>query len=220
MKLASAIAKLPIVSVSEGEQIAIVKSLFIDRKSKKVKYLSVVRDVKDIVPGVISFGDIKGMGNDYITVPSKDSIKKTYSDGALVTALEECLAIEDIKVLSSSGDIIGTISDYMVDAKTGSIEKLLLENQREIEGKKLVTLSAKLVVVDVQANDSAETPAAEAAKSALDDGSMAYLVGKTVNTGVSSADGSFTIKQGTVLTQKLIVEAEAHNMLLQLTLAV
>lgn len=210
MKLASAIAKLPIISVSEGEQTAAVCNLLVGRKSKKVEFLSVNNGAEEIIANVVAFGDIKGIGNDYIVVSSSDNIVKPYVNDRLIMEIEDCILLNGKLVLSLSGDVFGAISDFALDEKTGAIVSVTLDNQREIEGDKLVTLSSKFVVVDAQ----------EKVSSALDEGSMAYLVGKTVRTDVASEDGAFTIKAGTALTQELIVEAEANNMLVALTMAV
>lgn len=213
MKLASIVAKLPIVSINEGDQVAIVKNLFINRKTKKVEYLSVVKSAEDAIPGILCFKDIRGIGNDYIVIPSIGDVKKIQSDDKLVLAMEDCISLGGRTVLSSSGDVFGEIKDYEINKKTGEITKLLLADDQEIEGDTLLTLSPKFIVVSVP-GDEDETA------TSLDDASMDYLVGKTLTADVTSDDGAFTIEQGTVLTKELIVAAEKNGFLLKLTMAV
>jgi sporulation protein YlmC with PRC-barrel domain len=194
MKLASAVIKLPVISVNEGEQIAVVRDMFVDRKTKRIEYLSVVKSAEDIIPSVISFRDIMGISNEYFIVVPLITLKNIDLNGDLFAQLEGCLSLPGRMVLSVSGDGLDRISDYSIDVKTGEIKKLILANGKEIAGNKLVTLSAKFIFVNLPGGE--ET-------SALDEGTLAYLAGKTVNTVVASADGTFTIESGTVLTNEL-----------------
>lgn len=212
MKRASDITKLPIVGMKEGEQVATVKDLYVSRKTKAVEYLSVVKNKDDILPCFLPFKDITGIGSDYIIIPSLDRIKEIHANDKMLAALEDCLTLTGRTVLASMGDVIGSISDYMINVKTALITSLALDSDREIGGDKLVSLSAKFIVVDALSGEDAG--------SALDDGSMTYLLGKTVSSDIVGEGGSFTIKKGTVLTKELIVEAEAHDMLLMLTMNV
>lgn len=221
MKSASTIANLSIVGIREGEQIAVVKSLLVNRTAKKVEYLSVGQDAAGTFAALISFRDIVGIGNDYIVIKSADDIKKAFGDKSLAAVEEECLIPIGIRVLSSAGDILGSVADYVVDEKTGRIIKLLLDNDQEIDGAKILTLSAKFVMADAGgAADAPEDAGDGEVDSGLDDGSVAYLLGKTVNADIISEDGEFSITKGTVLTRELIARAEKHGALLQLTMEV
>lgn len=212
MKFASVVAELPIVSINEGDQVAIVKNLFINRKTKRLEYLSVVKSAEDAIPCILCFNEITGIGNDFIVIPSIDNIRKIQAGDQLALALEDCIFLPGRTVISTSGDVLGQIKDYELNKKTGAITKLLLGDDEEIEGASLLTLSPKFIVVSVPGEDEPET--------SLDDASMAYLVGKTVSADVTSTDGAFTIPQGTVLTKELIVAAEDNDIIVQLTMAV
>ena len=218
MNSASTVAKLSIVSINEGEQVAVVQNLLVNRKSKKVEYLSVVHSGSDALPALLSFKDIMGIGKDYIIIKSADDIKVINDDKSLVPGAKDCLLLTGIRVLSSAGNIIGTITDYVIDEKSGEIEKLLLDDDQEIDGNKLLTLSAKFVLADIdgETGDTLDTEA----EVGLDEESIAYLVGKTVNADITSEDGEFFITKGTVLTGELIEEAAKHDALLRLTMGI
>jgi uncharacterized protein YrrD len=213
MKTASTVVKLPVVGIKEGEQIAFVKNLLVNPKSKKVEYLSVEHAGTAIIPSLISFKDILGIGQDYIVVQSAECIKKVYDSKPLIAAAEESLMLLGTQVLNFAGDILDAVSDYGIDEKTGSIEKLFLQNAQEIDGASLVTLSAKFAVVDTEKSVSS-------AANTLDEATIAYLLDKKVKSEVKSEDGSFVIQKDTVLTQELIEQAEQQGVLLQLTMEV
>ena len=216
MKSSSFITKLPIVSVNEGEQIVTIQSLVVSRSSKKVEYFTVNGGAGSIVPLMLPFKDVIGIGNDYVVVQSASTIKKLYDNAEFIAAAEEGVVLIGASVMSTAGDILEKVVDYVIDDKTGVIASLTLGNSQEIAGDKLVSISAKFIVVDLE---GAAAPAAKAAAPALDE-NVAFLVGKVVNSDVASGDGEFVIKAGTALTAELVAEAEKRDMMLQLTMAV
>jgi len=223
MKLASIVVKLPIVSVNEGEKIAVVNNLFVSRKSKKVEYLGVAKSEEEVIPSVVSFNEVEGIGDDYIIVPSLNSIKKISSTDRFIIVLEDCFSLLDRKVLSLSGNILGRILDYSINEQTGAIENIILDSGQEIYGSAIVTLSPKFIMVNADAKPGENIEIVEMSplpSSSLDVDSISYLVGKTVTEDVVSRDGAFIIKTGTVLTQELVIEAEANDVLVGLAMAV
>ncbi len=219
MKSSSFISKLPIVSVNEGEQIVTIQSLVVSRASKKVEYFTVNGGSGSIVPLMLSFKDVIGIGNDYVVVQSAGSIKKLYDNAEFIAAAEEGVVLIGASVMSTAGDILEKVVDYVIDEKTGAIASLTLGNSQEIAGDKLVSISAKFIVVDLAGAAAPAAKAAEAPAPELDE-NIAFLVGKVVNSDVASEDGAFVIKAGTALTAKLVAEAEKRDMMLQLTMAV
>ncbi|MDL2220733.1 PRC-barrel domain-containing protein [Eubacteriales bacterium OttesenSCG-928-N14] len=230
MKTASTVARLPIVGVNEGEQIATVKDFLVNRKTKKVEFIT-VQPGGAIFPSSLAYKDIVGVGNDYIVTKSADYLKKTYDNRNLIAQMEECLLLDGRTVLSSAGDVLGEIADFAFDEKSGDIVSLTLTNGQEVDGKKLVTLAQQFVMTSEEgAPVQAATPAAPAPEpepevaaepeSKLDEGSLAYLDGKKVTEDVTSDDGEFTVKKGTVLNKAMIEEADKHNALLALTMVV
>ncbi len=220
MKSSSFITKLPIVSVNEGEQIVTIQSLVVSRSSKKVEYFTVNGGAGSIVPLMLPFKDVIGIGNDYVVVQSAGMIKKLYDNAEFIAAAEEGVVLIGASVMSTAGDILEKVVDYVIDEKSGAIASLTLGNAQEIAGDKLVSISAKFIVVDLA---GAAAPAAKAEEPEPEpelDENVAFLVGKVVNSDVASGDGGFVIKAGTVLTAELVTEAEKRDMMLQLTMAV
>jgi uncharacterized protein YrrD len=212
MKSASAILKLPIVAVAEGEQVAQVKNVLVSRRSKRASFLHVSHGIPGIFPELIAYSDILSIGNDFIVIRSAGDIKKVFDNKALVEAAADGVFLQGTIALSGTGDILGKVADFDLDEKSGAIEALLLENGDAIPGFRLVTLSPGFVLTSVGAEEEGE--------SQLDEGSMNFLLGKTLTQDVASQDGSFRIARGTQLSRELILQAERHDLLPLLTLAV
>ena len=141
MKLASTIEKMPIVSVDEGEQIAVVEELLVGRKSMKVEFLLIKRAGVKIFPQLLAFKDILGIGGDYIVIKAVDVVKQAKEYINIVSSGEEYLSLTGLRSLSMTGDIIGSISDYQIEEKTGAIKSVQLDNMQEIAGDRIASLS-------------------------------------------------------------------------------
>ncbi len=220
MKSSSFISKLPIVSINEGQQIVTIQSPVVSRSSKKVEYFTVAGGSASIVPHMLSIQDVVGIGNDYVVIQSAASIKKLYDSKELIAAAEDGLLIVGASVMSTAGDILDKVADYIIDEKSGAISSLILGNDQEIAGDKLVSISAKFIVVNLSEPSAPEAEEEAVEEAEEEDENVAFLMGKVVNSDVTSEDGSFTIPAGSVLTGELIAEAEKRGMMLQLTLAV
>ncbi|MDL2225781.1 PRC-barrel domain-containing protein [Eubacteriales bacterium OttesenSCG-928-M02] len=244
MKSANTVANLAIVGIQEGDEIAAVKNLLVSRSSKKVEYLSVEFGAPDAVPSLLPFQEIVGIGNDYIVIQSQASIKKASDSAELIAAADNGQLLIGTTVISSAGDIIAEIIDYDIDEWSGEILRLMLDNQQEIDGGKVLTISPKIVFVDLDGNAPSiepytpyadiavaaapiaeedvmleEAPLSEQELEGLDENTIDYLLGMTVNSDISSEDGGFFVAAGTVLTRDIIIEAARHDALLVLTLS-
>ncbi len=223
MKSSSFISTLPIVSISEGEQIVTIQSPVVSRGSKKVEFFTIAGCCGNIVPHMLAFKDIVGIGNDYVVIQARKDIKKLYESQELIAAAEAGVLLVGATVLSTTGDILAKIADYTIDEKSGVITALTLADGQEIAGDKMVSISAKFVVVNLLEASEAKAGAAEAEEEAPEAGAeaepdenVAFLMGKVVNSDVASEDGAFIIPAGTELTAELI----ERGLMLQLTIAV
>ena len=219
MKLASTIASLEIVGIQEGSVIASAAELVVNPATKKAEYLRVCSVKSGIMPELIAYGDIKGIGGDFITVPSRASIQKACDSPALIEAAITALELKGTKVAFLSGEFGECVEDFEIDEKTGEIVSLLLANSQSIPGKNIVTLSSNIILVS---QDGSDIPSAQAVEepSQPDDETTSYLLGKTVKNAVTSDDGAVSISAGTVLSMDDITKAQAHDMLLKLTMEV
>lgn len=216
MKSTNFISRLSIVSIDEGEQLVQAKHILVGRNSKKVEFLNVGGLSEPVVPLILAFKDIIGIGNDYIVIQSNKSIKKLYESQEFIAGSADCLILYGTTVLSSAGDVLGRVKDYAIDEKSGAIVALTLDNDTEVQGASILSLAEKFILA---LPDGAPAPAsgvpAEEVNETLD-----FLLGKVVKSDVVSEDGAVTIQSGTVLTQELISVAERHDIMLALTMSV
>lgn len=289
MKKSSEVLGLTMIGIKEGMENGIAQDFMIDTNTKLVKYL-ILKSSSGYGFRVMNVSDVQAIGADYIIAPTIDDAINIYESKEIMEEIEKGFFILGTTVLSSTGDIIGTVSDFTFDEKTGKMDVIQLNDGNEFSADKITTLAGKMVFIDpdgsassaiAQTAEITETPQAAVMedviepapelaasvsevpiieqqeeivvptpeeiiipqpeeiimpepeqilvpepvvvsepKSALEQESMAFLLGKVVKSDVVSDDGLFQVAAGTKLTQELINEADKHDAILTLTLSV
>lgn len=229
MKKSSETLGLKVMGIKEGLENGTAQDFMIDASKRTVEYL-ILKDNSGYGFRAIATKDILGIGTDYIMTPTIENAKKIYESKEILEVIEKGFFILGATALSSSGNVIGGIEDFSFDEKTGAIETLYLDNGEEYGGDKIATLAGKMVFIDQTGGDmlreavaapvEQEEPAS-AAPSALEEESKVYLLGKVVKNDVTSHDGTFSLKAGTVLTEEVLEQvANYSDVLLTLTMDV
>lgn len=151
MKKTGEIVGLPIVSLVDGGEIGIVKSLVIDAKNAAIAAI-VVDDnkwYKDAT--LVAFPDILGIGESALTIENKDTIKPLVQVPEFEKLLEADVNILNTKVLSKKGQIKGTVVDVYFDPESGKIIECHAKNESgtdfTIPVERIYTLGAGITVV-------------------------------------------------------------------------
>ncbi len=261
MKKSSEVLGLKVIGIREGVENGIAQDFMIDTESKKIKYL-ILKSSSGYGFRVMNVTDVEAIGADYIITGSVENAINIYESKEIMEEIEKGFFILGTTVLSSSGNIIGTVSDFTFEEKTGEMDRVMLNDGHEFSASNIATLAGKMVFInedgavskpaeqiaepapepvaeevfvaeELPAVEEIEVPAspivaeqaapvaAEApARSALEQESITFLLGKTVKSEVLSDDGMFRLEAGTELTEEIINLAEKHDAILTLTLSV
>ncbi len=269
MKKSSEVLGLRVIGIREGMENGIAQDFMIDTESKKIKYL-ILKSSSGYGFRVMNVTDVEAIGADYIITGSVENAINIYESKEIMEEIEKGFFILGTTVLSSSGNIIGTVSDFTFEEKTGEMDRVILNDGYEFSASNIATLAGKMVFINEEgavskpaepaiaeavaepvieeqiAEEPAiieeatpvveeaviaeEVPVAEIevpaaaeeapARSALEQESITFLLGKTVKSEVLSDDGMFRLEAGTELTEEIINLAEKHDAILTLTLSV
>lgn len=150
MKTSKDILKLPVISISEGEELGFVEDLVIDPTSKGVEFFFVADKLTNLVNKVLKFNNIKCIGINAITIQSKFELKneEEYSG-----ELEQCISLLEIidkKVYTENGKELGKINDVIIEQMTRNI--LLFEvvddgKKTKISASDVITCGQKAFIV-------------------------------------------------------------------------
>jgi uncharacterized protein YrrD len=258
MKKSSEVLGLRVIGIREGQENGVTQDFMIDTVSKNMKYLLLKSSV-GYGFRVMKVGDIEAIGADYVITSTVRNAINIFESKEIMEEVEKGYYILGATVLSSTGDIIGIVSDFSFDEKTGELETIMMDNGNEFGAEKIATLAGRMVFIDprgeytaqavreasaeevsgeeaqgepaieVAEEVAAEEPVAEKqpvveaeapVRSALEQESINFLLGKTVKNEVVSDDGMFRLEAGAELTEDIINLAEQHDAILTLTLSV
>ena len=115
----------PVVAVAHADKIGYIGDILLDLKDQQVAGFKV--DMRGFMKGHrdLPWRDIQSIGGDAVTVAAPDSVK----DVDVVPDLESMTHGEKVlrsRVMSESGDQVGTVADVEFDEKTGAIGGIIL----------------------------------------------------------------------------------------------
>lgn len=74
MKKAKELLHLPIISISEGKQLGMIKDLIINPDEKSVNYLIIGQDDWQVSLDALSYDNVVGVGDSAVMIEQKNSI--------------------------------------------------------------------------------------------------------------------------------------------------
>lgn len=147
MKKSSEVLGLRMIGIKEGMENGIAQDFMIDTSTKLVKYL-ILKSSSGYGFRVMNVTDVQAIGSDYIITNTVDNAINIYESKEIMEEIEKGFFILGTTVLSSSGDIIGTVSDFSFDEKTGQMDVVIMDDGNEFSADKIATLAGKMVFID------------------------------------------------------------------------
>lgn len=240
MKKSTQITGLPIISISDGNQVGKVKSLVINPDKGSVDFLTIEHEDFQVSVKAIPFKKVVGIGEYAVTVDSESAVIDLNEIPIANQLVNKKIKITNTRVMTRKGELIGEVNEYFVDQDTGHIlgMQLKLPNKEvALSSESVVTYGKDIIIVKEDATsyflnsveelegkaDDAdewfeEFPTAEVASSVEDDEVKALkekqielLVGKTLTKDVYDKNGTILFNEGTVLTIEQIQKAQEEG---------
>ena len=154
MKKSVEILGLPVISITEGRELGLSKSLLIDAKNGLVAAITIEDD--DWYRGVklIPYESVIAIGADAVTITHSENILKLEDAGDYEALLDENIRVIGTKAITKNGMIQGTVTEIYV-GDDGRIEKCeitapdgtasdVTAEQISIFGKQVTVIEAEL----------------------------------------------------------------------------
>lgn len=178
MKTSAEILGLPVISITEGRELGMSKTLLIDAKNGAVAAITIEDD--DWYRGVklIPFESVIAVGADAITITNSENILTLEDAVDFENLLDENVRIIGTKAITKAGTIQGSVSEIYIgdDGKVvqceisdpqGNFLDNISAEQISIFGKQVTVIDSGSVAATVSpAMPAAETPAAPAFEAA------------------------------------------------------
>ena len=176
MKKSVDILGLPVISITEGRELGMSKSLLIDAPNRTVAAVTI--EDGDWYRGVklIPYGNVIAVGEDAVTINNSENILTLDGAGEFGTLLNDNIRVIGTKAITRSGVIQGVITEIFI-GDDGRIEKCeitapdgtiteIAADQVSIFGKEVTVISPEGEVGKQTAPAAAPAPAAPQAPAA------------------------------------------------------
>ena len=122
MKKSVDILGLPVISITEGRELGMSKTLLIDAPNRVVAAITI--EDEDWYRGVklIPYDNVIAVGEDAVTINNSENILTLDAAGDFETLLDDNIRVIGTKAITRSGVIQGNISEIFI-GEDGSIEK-------------------------------------------------------------------------------------------------
>lgn len=122
MKKSNEIIGLPVISITEGRELGMSKTLLIDAKNRRIAAITI--EDEDWYRGVklIPYDSVIAIGNDAVTVTSSETIIKLDEAADFENLLDENIRIIGTKAITKAGTIEGAVTEIYI-GDDGTIER-------------------------------------------------------------------------------------------------
>lgn len=170
MKKSEEILGLPIISITEGRELGMSKTLLINAHEGKVAAITI--EDADWYRGVklIPYESVIAIGDDAVTITNSENILTLEDAGDYETLLDENIRVIGTKAITKTGTIQGKITELFI-GDDGKIEKCEITapdgTTSEITNDQISIFGKEVTVIDANIEKKTVTaPAAEAPKPA------------------------------------------------------
>lgn len=161
MKKSEEIIGLPIISISDGNEVGKVKAILINEVKGSIDYVIVDNGINLLNDKVISTEKVLGIGEYALTIENEDVIKDISEIPAAIELYKKNIAVKGTKIMTKKGQLIGQTGDiYVNEDNNCSIVGLEFINNKTqdsvkiIPRKSVITFGKNLLIVkdDVESN--------------------------------------------------------------------
>ncbi|BCB05008.1 hypothetical protein KH172YL63_31410 [Bacillus sp. KH172YL63] len=226
---------LPIISISDGSEIGRVKSLVINPDKGSVDFLTIEHEDWQISVKAIPFKKVIGIGEYAVTVENENAVIDLNEIPIANQLVNKKIKINDTRVMTRKGQMIGSIQEFLVDEDTGSIVSLEMHAQDKtyfLGTEHVLTFGKDIIIVNEDAAENFKGSVDQVAtpEPAIEEEQVVYepvvqeqpqqgietikskqtqlLAGKKVTEDIYNLEGHLLIAKGSSLTESDIKAAQ------------
>ncbi len=157
MKNSAQIIGLPIISISDGEQIGKVKTLVINPEKGSLDFLTVEQEDVQLSLKAIPFKKVVGIGEFAITVENVHDVIDLSEIPIANQLVNKQIRIKNTKAMTRKGQLLGEVTEFFVDEETGEIIGIELrvgDRQAVLPSAAILTYGKDILVVSEDAPQS------------------------------------------------------------------
>lgn len=243
MKPTKEIIGLRIISIADGTQVGVVKDFVLNPQGKTLDFMIVDQPTDYFGAKIIAFTDILGLGEFAITIPHPGVIQDVAQNAEAQKLLNLDTRVIGTKVLTKKGQLIGEVTEILIDEETGRIAECIFEANgqvHEIGAEQVITLGKELLIVEgLPSTVSRESKQPGSADSKIDaiepkeevvtgeietdsgfnlfeQRQLQYFVGKVVEKDIVLDNGD-VLRAGERITTEMVTSITTRSTLMEIT---
>ncbi|MDD6398335.1 MAG: PRC-barrel domain-containing protein [Selenomonadaceae bacterium] len=169
MKKSVEILGLPVISITEGRELGMSKTLLVDAKNGTIAAITI--EDEDWYRGVklLPYSSVIAIGHDAVTVTNSENILTLEDAGDYEAMLDANIKIIGTKAITKSGTIQGKVVEIYI-GETGKIEKVEIESAdgslSETSSEQISIFGKQVTVIDSDTIEKKTEPVAPKAEPA------------------------------------------------------
>lgn len=115
MKTTQQIVGLPVISISDGNEIGMVKNVIINAAKGTVDFFVIDSGVRSLAGGVIPAGRVLGIGEYALTIQDPDDISDIVKIPAAIELIQKNITVKGTRVVTKKGSLLGEAGDVYIN---------------------------------------------------------------------------------------------------------
>ncbi|MDD4803174.1 MAG: PRC-barrel domain-containing protein [Syntrophomonas sp.] len=153
MKRSQEIIDLPVFSIIEGTKIGQVKDLVINPEEGRVEFILVSNGSWYVGARILPYKAVMGVGEHAVTTESENLLATINDTSNANSLLQRNIKVKGNRVLTNKGNLIGIISEYEIDEKTGKVVRLEYKTAQDesvidsVQAEDVLTYGSDVIVI-------------------------------------------------------------------------
>ncbi|MCF8010117.1 MAG: PRC-barrel domain-containing protein [Clostridiales bacterium] len=144
MQKSKELLSMPVISITEGQQIGFIKNLVLDSYKKQI--IALVIEPKGFFKEqkYIPFDKITSIGNDAVTVDRSASAEKGTNLPYIIRLLKDNVQLKGTRIITENGSFLGHIDEYYISVTSGQLIGIEFTNKlfkSLVQGKTFLNIS-------------------------------------------------------------------------------
>lgn len=248
METNKSIISRDVIAINDHKKVGKVKDVTVDCETKSVGDLIIENETTHSALA-LPFEKTVSIGDAFVVIESRDDLLSP-NDTASKLAILDGYTPVGVDVYSLAGNRIGAVDGFEFDEVYGAVTRITMEDATEFADEAILFFSPEYVFVndgretakmlrekargtgraesssanahqDLRAKHPEPKAAEPAAAKKSDQAELREaLLGERLQEDVTSEDGKFSAKKNATIDEKMLDEAEAHDALVLLTMAI
>ncbi len=155
MKSAQQIIGMPVISISDGNEIGKVKNVIINAAKGTVDFFIIESGISTLSGGVVPAARVLGIGEYALTIEKQEDISNIVKIPEAIDLMQKNVTVRGTRVLSKKGSLYGEAGDIHIDSDSGysiaGVDFIPFEKNEKtgiIPKDVIITFSERLLVVE------------------------------------------------------------------------